>query len=97
MALSYVWGAQPVFKTLEENFKKLKCPGELLHHWDLFLRSIQDAMHLAKLIGYRYLWIDSLCIIQDNDTDKMKQLVTIDTIYTRAALTIVAADSDDAI
>ncbi|KAH8194942.1 hypothetical protein TruAng_010883 [Truncatella angustata] len=45
---------------------------------------------------HRYIWIDSLCIIQDSETDKAKQLAAMDQIYSRAALTIVAAGGDSA-
>lgn len=96
IALSYVWGTQKVFRTLNDNIEQLKCPGELSEHRSLFPRTIQHAMDLAGILGYRYLWIDSLCIVQDNETDKAKQLKAMDVIYTRASLTIVAAGGDDA-
>ncbi|KAH6648703.1 heterokaryon incompatibility protein-domain-containing protein [Truncatella angustata] len=96
VALSYVWGAQCVFKTLTTNILKLKRPGELLRHHHLFPKSIQDALLLTNILKHRYIWIDSLCIIQDSETDKAKQLAAMDQIYSRAALTIVAAGGDSA-
>ncbi|KAF7535592.1 hypothetical protein G7054_g5208 [Neopestalotiopsis clavispora] len=96
VALSYVWGIKPVFKTLEANVEELKCPGGLSRHCELFPKSIRDAMALTQTLDYRYIWIDSICIIQDSEEDKAKQLAAMDHVYSRAALTIVAASGDGA-
>ena len=41
----------------------------------------------------RYIWIDALCIIQDSQQDKDKELAKMATIYERATLTIIAASA----
>ncbi|ETS84258.1 hypothetical protein PFICI_02283 [Pestalotiopsis fici W106-1] len=96
VALSYVWGTKPVFRTLKDNIKELKSSGGLAQKRDTFPKSIRDAMTVTLLLGYRYVWIDSICIIQDSNEDKSKQLAAMDHVYTRAALTIVAAGGDGA-
>lgn len=102
VALSYVWGRVKVFKTLEVDIDNLKIPGGVEKRWSEFPRSIQDAMTLAKRLGYRYIWIDSICIIQDDDTDtytnldKRHQIGQMGKIYQYADLTIVAASGEDA-
>lgn len=96
VALSYVWGAKPVFQTLGNNIEELKRPDGLSQYQEMFPKSIRDAMTLTKTLGYRYAWVDSICIIQDSRSDKMTQLTAMDQVYTQAALTIVAAGGDDA-
>jgi hypothetical protein len=88
-ALSYVWGSATVFKTIRDNIDKLMQPEGL--PVPSFPKSIRDAMILAKELGFRYIWIDSLCIIQDSAEDKVQQLRMMDRIYSCASLTIVAA------
>ncbi|EHK50536.1 hypothetical protein TRIATDRAFT_210872, partial [Trichoderma atroviride IMI 206040] len=88
-ALSYVWGPAAVFKTIRDNIDMLMQPGGL--PVSSFPKSIRDAMVLAKELGFRYIWVDSLCIIQDSAEDKVQQLRMMDCIYSRASLTIVAA------
>jgi len=36
-------------------------------------KSFQDAIQIARQLGYSYLWIDSLCIIQDSEVDWVKE------------------------
>lgn len=88
-ALSYVWGPATVFKTIRDNIDMLMQPGGL--PVPSFPKSIRDAMVLAKELGFRYIWVDSLCIVQDSVEDKVQQLRMMDRIYSRASLTIVAA------
>ncbi|ROV88730.1 hypothetical protein VMCG_10069 [Cytospora schulzeri] len=47
-------------------------------------------------IGIRYLWVDSLCIAQDDECDKQNQLPIMDSIYSHANLVIVSAAGMDA-
>ncbi|KAJ9504305.1 hypothetical protein H2202_000361 [Exophiala xenobiotica] len=55
-------------------------------------RTIEDAMTLSHLLGYRYLWIDALCIVQDDTIEeKISHLTNMKAIYSQARLTIVAA------
>ncbi|KAH6606337.1 hypothetical protein Trco_005490 [Trichoderma cornu-damae] len=89
VALSYVWGTAPVFKTIQSNIKDLMQPQGL--PVTSFPKSIQDAIALARELGFQYIWIDSICIIQDSGGDKAQQLRMMDSIYSRASLTIVAA------
>ncbi|KAK3953000.1 heterokaryon incompatibility protein-domain-containing protein [Pseudoneurospora amorphoporcata] len=102
VALSYVWGRVQVFKTREETIDELRVPGGILERKPLFPRSLRDAMTLAQRLGYRYIWIDSICIIQDDDTDtyqnldKRHQIGQMGKIYQYADLTIVAASGEDA-
>lgn len=55
-------------------------------------RTFQDAIYVSRRLGYRYLWIDSLCILQDNDADWAFEAGKMQSYYRDAMLTI-AVDS----
>lgn len=59
-------------------------------------RTIRNAMHLCLELNDRYLWVDSLCIIQDDPLVQKHQIDITDTIYASAVLTIVAGAGDRA-
>lgn len=94
VALSYVWGPATKPSLIQHTLSQCSSPGGLK---DLIIpRTIKDAMQLVKFIGKRYLWVDSLCIVQDDDNDKKQQLTIMDSIYINAELVIVAAAGGDA-
>jgi hypothetical protein len=94
LALSYVWGFTKSLQTLENNLDDLHVKGALFSEIGL-ARVIRDAMSVVDALGYRYLWVDALCIVQD-DASKPFYVDRMDTIYTRALCTIVAAGCADA-
>ncbi|KAK0739487.1 hypothetical protein B0T21DRAFT_143074 [Apiosordaria backusii] len=57
---------------------------------------IQDAATICQRIGIHYLWIDALCIIQDDPNDKSIEISKMPSIYGGATVTIVAARSPSA-
>ncbi|KAM5385384.1 hypothetical protein ACJZ2D_001025 [Fusarium nematophilum] len=59
-------------------------------------QTIQDAIEITKELGFRYLWIDRLCIIQDDRNDWRDEAAKMCDIYQRSVLTLAAlgADSD---
>lgn len=57
-------------------------------------KTFQDAVALVRILGIPYLWIDSLCILQDSKTDWDRQAVEMGIYYARAQLVIAAAASD---
>ncbi|KAH8892584.1 HET-domain-containing protein [Thozetella sp. PMI_491] len=101
VCLSYVWGKptagkEPTRTTLE-TLHKFRQPGALhLSDGTLLARTIRDAMSVTRLLGERYLWVDSLCIVQDDDTVRHSLINNMHAIYANATLTIIAADGVDA-
>jgi hypothetical protein len=94
VALSYVWGIAPVFTHLLENTQDLRKISSLpLLPIPL---TIRDAITLVHAIGERYLWVDSLCIIQDDWKMKGAEIMRMGSIYSRALFTIIAAAGDHA-
>lgn len=92
VALSYVWGSwmahQPISQTsyLDDGIVLI----------DKLPRTIKDAILLTHLLGERYLWVDLICVEQDNAADKASLIPQMGIIYESACFTIVAAAGDDA-
>jgi hypothetical protein len=63
---------------------------------ETFPRSIQETITFVSELGERYLWIDSLCIVQDDETVKHGQVMNMEAIYGNASFTIIAAGGEDA-
>ncbi|KFA69437.1 hypothetical protein S40285_04634 [Stachybotrys chlorohalonatus IBT 40285] len=57
-------------------------------------RNFLDAIHVTRELGFSYLWIDALCIIQDSDTDWKTQAGKMASYYSNAAVTITALNAD---
>ncbi|ETS87456.1 hypothetical protein PFICI_01284 [Pestalotiopsis fici W106-1] len=92
-ALSYCWGtaedAKVQLKTTKSSFSKRQAgiePHEITP-------VLQDAIIITKQLSIPYLWIDCLCIFQDDITDWDRQCAEMDKIYGHAEITIVAASS----
>ncbi|KAF8957040.1 heterokaryon incompatibility protein-domain-containing protein [Flammula alnicola] len=82
-ALSYVWGKVDFLRTLKVSWR---IPGTIL-----------DAMEVTRELNIRYLWVDSLCIIQDDDTGaKADAISKMDIVYGACFITIMAATGIDA-
>lgn len=56
--------------------------------------SIRDAIELARYLGVQYLWVDALCIIQDDTQDWVNESAQMSTVYAQAFLTISASSVD---
>lgn len=56
-------------------------------------QTVQDAIEATRNLGYSYLWIDALCIVQDSDTDKAIEISRMAQIYSDSVLTISAEEA----
>jgi hypothetical protein len=97
IALSYTWGKdlQP-FQTKKKDIKGHLAVGGMRKWISTFPRTIRDAIDLVINLGERYLWVDSLCIIQDSERSWALNSRIMDTVYGNAYLTICAADGENA-
>jgi hypothetical protein len=86
-ALRYCWGAGQPFSTTETRYNAYL---EALPYDDL-PRTIRDAFHVTRSLGMQYIWIDSLCIIQNDLEDVPRELAKMLSIYLNAQFTISAA------
>ena len=87
LTLSYCWGqaemARTTSLTLSEHTKSISLDG--------LAKTIRDALVITKALGYRYIWIDSLCIIQDSLPDWERESSRMAMIYRHSTLTIAAS------
>ncbi|RGP80099.1 heterokaryon incompatibility [Fusarium longipes] len=58
-------------------------------------KTFQEAVEITKALDIRYLWIDSFCIIQDDDNDWKTQASLMAAIYENAFITLAAGASQD--
>ncbi|KAK9422249.1 putative Heterokaryon incompatibility domain-containing protein [Seiridium unicorne] len=58
-------------------------------------RTVADAIAVSRGLGIRYLWVDRLCICQDDENETRSQISQMDRIFGDADVTIVAADGGD--
>lgn len=96
VALSYVWGAVEQYKTLREHLDQLQQDGSLNNEDIAIPRTIRDAIGLVPLLGQRYLWVDSLCILQEDGDELWDQIHNMASIYANASVTIVAGQGENA-
>jgi len=91
MTLSHCWGAAKFIKLTAETFPIL---SEGIHLSGL-PKSFQDAVVIAKKLGVKNLWIDSLCIYQDSLEDWQQEASKMGDVYKGGLCDISAAGSDD--
>ena len=99
IALSYTWGDPRKFRHLkltEETSDWLHKPGALDDNNPQIPTTIKDTLAVAIELGVRYLWVDAICIQQDDEGDKLSQLPNMNKIYGAAKVTIVAGAGSDA-
>jgi len=89
LALSYCWGGPQQYKTTEENVAD-NCQAIQL---EKLPQTIQNAISIIRRLGFRYLWIDALCILQDSEIGKHREINHMGAVYRNASLTIVASNA----
>ncbi|KAM7217585.1 Heterokaryon incompatibility protein (HET) domain containing protein [Rhypophila decipiens] len=99
MALSYCWGGDQQAKLLQAkvaDYKRSIDPSKLS-------KTLQEAVWVARTTGFCYLWIDSLCIHQDdvdgqgNNSDKSMEITRMASYYGRATITLCVSSSEKAV
>ena len=90
IALSYCWGnSTAAMKTTRESVVGLRrrIPDESLP------QLYREVVALARGINIAYIWIDSLCIIQDSPSDKEEEIMQMSNIFSGALVVVVAASA----
>lgn len=88
-ALSYMWGGPQQFMTTKDS---LEARITNIDFEDL-PRTLRDTVLVCRAIGIQWLWVDVLCIVQDDPQDKLQQVKTMGEVYRSATLTIIPAFS----
>ncbi|KAH0428260.1 hypothetical protein CcaCcLH18_09150 [Colletotrichum camelliae] len=95
VTLSHCWGRSPVAKLTNHNLQEycqlippdvLKLPTAA---------TFREAIHVARCLGFRYLWIDALCINQEDDDEKQVEITYMDRIYAQAIMNLSATAAAD--
>ncbi|KAF4502296.1 HET-domain containing protein [Fusarium agapanthi] len=75
-ALSYCWGdtGHNRFKTEKETLAIRKQGFDYIQ----LPSTLRDAVKVARTLDLEYLWVDALCIVQDWEEDKSKEISKID-------------------
>lgn len=85
--LSHCWGPSRPLITTTENIRRLRDSIP----WLNLSKTFQDAIHVARKLGISYLWIDSLCIIQDSKEDWQAESSKMASIYANSTVTLAAS------
>lgn len=94
VALSHCWGKKHFLVMNEGNRKTFQTyPGVPV---SALAPNFQDAILTTRKLGFRYVWIDSLCILQGSRTDWQQEAPLMNKVYLNAVLTLAPAASSDA-
>jgi hypothetical protein len=89
VALSYCWGISQALTTTKLTLAQRRREivlGDMP-------QTLQDALFIAQQLGIPYIWIDALCIIQDDKSDWQKEAALMGTVYRNSHLTIAASNA----
>jgi hypothetical protein len=86
MTLSHCWGKLEFLRLLSNNIDTLKAGMRLS---DL-TKTFRDAVTVVRRLGQRYIWIDSLCIIQDSVDDWRAECGRMTDVYANSWCNIAA-------
>ncbi|ETS73429.1 hypothetical protein PFICI_15034 [Pestalotiopsis fici W106-1] len=95
VTLSHCWGPNPTFAQLnQDNLETWMTTG--IPWTDCCSnKNFEEALQVARNLGIRYIWIDSLCIIQHNAEDWEEEAPMMRDIYRNSFCNIAASDSAD--
>jgi len=91
VTLSYVWGGFKQATLNNDTRIMFHNVGSITESSQNLSWTIKDAITVCKALGERFLWIDCLCIQQDDMVHKIAQIERMDDIYGHAIFTIVNA------
>ncbi|TVY58547.1 hypothetical protein LCER1_G003830 [Lachnellula cervina] len=89
--LSHCWGKAAFIQTTKENIKQRQDNIE----FEALPRTFQDAVALIRSLKIRYLWIDSLCIMQHDAQDWAREAACMAKIYMNSYINIAATAASD--
>lgn len=89
IALSYCWGGHLPLKSTTSNISEMKNRIP----WNKLPRVFKDVIYVARMLKVQYVWIDSLCIIQDDKEDWETEAAKMAEYYSQAHLVIACSTS----
>jgi hypothetical protein len=94
-ALSYTWGSSGQYCLTKSNKSVLEGNGSLQKIIEELPPVVVDSITACARLQIPYVWIDALCIVQDDAAGKHQQIQNMDFIYANAYITIVAATENN--
>ncbi|KAF5595064.1 het-domain-containing protein [Fusarium pseudocircinatum] len=92
-ALSYRWGGlDAIWQTTTKNLSMRLTEFDIVE----LPKTLSDTVQVVRSLGLKWVWIDSLCIVQDDKEDWVREAVKMASIYQNAMVTISADSSQDA-
>jgi hypothetical protein len=87
--LSHCWGGVVPLQSLRATLEAFQQGIS----WDTLPRTFQDAIDVARCLGLKFLWIDSLCIVQDDADDWLRESSKMASVYFQAYVTLAASQA----
>ncbi|KAE8452608.1 hypothetical protein EG329_013867 [Mollisiaceae sp. DMI_Dod_QoI] len=87
LTLSHCWGTEKFLTLTTENITSFKEKGFRISHLP---KTFQDAVYITQSLPVRYIWIDSLCIVQNSKEDWQKESVLMEDVYSNGYCNIAA-------
>ncbi|KIV88564.1 hypothetical protein PV10_08235 [Exophiala mesophila] len=90
VALSYCWGETRHVVTTRSNYtQQLQCIP-----WSALPATYRDAIEVTRALGFTYIWIDALCIVQGDEQDWNAEAARMSDIYGEAVVVISAVNAN---
>ncbi|KAN0106778.1 HET domain containing protein [Hyaloscypha variabilis] len=87
LTLSHCWGGKVFTMLTRSNFRQFQThiPAESL------TKTFREAIVTTRRLGFKYIWIDSLCIVQGDETDWLHEASRMGSVYSNSTLNIAAS------
>jgi hypothetical protein len=89
--LSYCWGPALPYMTTTQNLGEHRTKLQ----FGALPRTLQDAIMMARFLDFNYIWIDCLCICQDDEEDWAQEAARMADVYDNATICIAASRAKD--
>ena len=90
VTLSYMWGTRRRYITTKANLSGHKTSLPLTQ----LPLTFKDAIYVTYMLNFQWLWIDALCIVQDSEEDRAREVGAMDEIFRYSTLTLFAASGE---
>jgi hypothetical protein len=91
LTLSHCWGGIKFLTTTRENLGSFESSLPV----DSLSRTFHDALFATLNLGFQYIWIDSLCIVQDDPDDWRRESLLMHEVYRNASCNVSASGFPD--
>ncbi|KAK3995680.1 heterokaryon incompatibility protein-domain-containing protein [Cladorrhinum sp. PSN332] len=92
LTLSHCWGSLVPITLLKSNLSEFSTTGISI---DDLPPSFKHAVEVTRLLSIKYIWIDSLCIVQDSARDWAVESLKMHRVYRNSWLNLAAGGAGD--